>query len=130
MLEQAQRGVGMAGRTSHLFFPGWNASAVSRTVGWFPESAKGTGPYKGVQSPICPGRVPPSCSPPPLWNHKQKPINLNFLGYRIAPSPPFCQTAALSFLPSLSFHLKSNFFSPPLLLPEVSRHYCLSSALY
>lgn len=52
MLEQAQRGVGMAGRTSHLFLPGWNASAVSRTVGWFPKRAEGTGPYKGVQPPV------------------------------------------------------------------------------
>lgn len=43
MLEQAQRGVGMAGRASHLFFSGWNASAVSRTVGWFPENNRRIG---------------------------------------------------------------------------------------
>lgn len=54
MLEQAQRGVGMAGRGSHLFFPGWKASAVSRTVGWFPENTKGRGPYKGVQPSVHP----------------------------------------------------------------------------
>ena len=58
MLEQAQRGVGMVGSTSHLFFPGWNASAVSRTVGWFPESTKGGGPYTPATDP-CPTVLPP-----------------------------------------------------------------------
>lgn len=59
MLEQAQRGVGMAGRASHLFLPGWKASAVSRTVGWFPASAHGTEPHEGVRPPVR-GPQPPT----------------------------------------------------------------------
>lgn len=86
MLEQAQRGVGMAGRTSHLFFPGWNASAVSRTVGWFPERATGTGPYKGVQPPIRIGSLSPSL--PPFGTTSRSQATLTSLGCRPAPSPP------------------------------------------
>lgn len=103
ILEQAQRGVGMAGRASHLFFPGWNASAVSRTVGWFPESAKGTEPYEGVQPPIS---FPQSPHFPP--SRKQKLSNLNssaaeLLFSYLGPVALVKQLICPSYL--LSFHL-------------------------
>lgn len=120
ILEQAQRGVGMAGRTSHLFFPGWNASAVSRTVGWFPESAKGTEPYEGVQPPI---NIPQSPHFPP--SRKQKLSNLNFFSGRTAPFLPgassFGQTANLPLLPLVfsSLH-RVSFLSP---IPAFTRSF-------
>lgn len=92
MLEQAQRGVGMGGRTSHLFFPGWNASAVSRTVGWFPESAKGTILTKESSHQSVRHSAPTSLAL--FGTHKQKPRDLSswgtelFLGRRAARSLP------------------------------------------
>ena len=128
MLEQAQRGVGMVGRASHLFLPGWSASAVSRTVGWFPESAKGTGPYKEVQPPIH--------APTPSGIHKQKPRD--FSSWAAETLLPYPEPSLLSdshfappaFSPSFRLLQRKAFFPHPLLLPEVSRHCCLSFAFY
>lgn len=109
MLEQAQRGVGMVGSASHLFFPGWNASAVSRTVGWFPESAKGSGPHKGDQSPI---PVPQHRHlRGPLWNPQAEANGPQSLGCRTAPSGPWA--LALGRQPLGPACLLSLFSSPP-----------------
>lgn len=107
MLEQAQRGVGMVGSTSHLFFPGWNASAVSRTVGWFPGSAKGSGPHKGDQPPI----PAPQCLHlrGPLWNPQAEATDLSpWTAERLPPDPgPWLLADSLLALPAFSpsFHL-------------------------
>lgn len=127
MLEQAQRGVGMAGSTSHLFFPGWNASAVSRTVGWFPGRELELTKESRHQSMPCthPTSLAPTCR-----------SQVTSISARL----PLPGAAALVQQPCCPSHLPSSrvftvftgkLSSPnPLLLPEVSVHYCLPPALY